>query len=292
MAEDTSGLPDVDLGPIVKDLESKSQDKEPDKPEDTTATEPDELDLGQFKNPKDMLKSYKEIQGAFTRVSQQNKELKEAAERAAQLEAELQSLKEQQELARFQAPSTQPQQQQKSFDDTWMENPEDAIRQKVMESVNLSRIEEILQEEDMKNHDEFQERYAYVNMLAQNPQYAGLARTAAGVKKLFELGDKLRVEQLKRNSRKSLEYVFGGPLNDEQLARLKSTVMGDQQTQTQSQKSNTNAYMPDIDTSTLTGADQKRSSSYDAEINKAVEAGDVDGAVDALFKSIMAEEET
>ena len=282
--KDINGLPDVDLGPIIKDLETQ-KDKEPEKPKETET----ELDLGQFRNPKDMLKSYKEIQGAFTKVSQENKALKEAAEKAQQLEHELAALREQQELARYQPQQPQQFSQQKKFDDLWMEDPENALRQKVMEQVNLTRINEVLQEEDMKNHDEFQERYAYVNMLSQNPQYAPLANTAAGVKKLFDIADKLRVEQLKKNSRKSLEYVFGEPLNDEQLARLKQTVFGDKHQQ--NQQSNSNAYMPDTSTSTMTGQNQKQQPDYNAKLKEAANKGDVDGAIDALFEGIMAEEE-
>jgi len=283
MAKDIDGLPDVDLGPIISDLENQSQDKEPNEP---TGDLGKELDLGQFKNPKDMLKSYKEIQGAFTKVSQENKSLKQQAEEARLLKEELARLKEQQDLAQFQP--TQPQTAQKqNFDDIWMENPENAISQKVLEQYNIARINEVLQEEDMKNHDEFQERYAYVNMLAQNPQYSHLSNSAAGVKKLFEVGDKLRVERMKANSRKSLEYVFGEPVTDEELAKLKTLVKGTG-TQTKNQTNN-DAYMPDTSTSTKTGSEQNQNQQSDAKLQEAVKHGDVDGAIDALFEGILAE---
>jgi Tfp pilus assembly protein PilV len=40
---------------------------------------PEQSNLAQFKTPEDLLKSYKEVQGAFTRTSQENKALKDAA---------------------------------------------------------------------------------------------------------------------------------------------------------------------------------------------------------------------
>lgn len=280
MADDINGLPDVDLDKVVADLESQNQDKEP----ETSAQEPKELDLGQFRNPKDLLKSYKEVQGAFTRVTQENKTLKQQMEEAQALKEELARLKEQQELSTYQAPVAPT--SNKSFDDVWMENPEDAIKQKVMEHVNTTRIEEVLQEEDMKNHEEFQERYAYANMLAQNPQYAHLSRTAAGVKKLFEVGDKLRVERLKANSRKSLEYVFGEPVTDEELAKLKGLVKG---TGTKQTTNNSDAYMPETSTSTMTGADQDQRPDTSARVSEAARKGDVDGVIDEMFKDILAE---
>ena len=277
MADDISGLPDVDLSGVVSDLESQHQDKEP-----AATKAPDtELDLGQFKNPKDLLKSYKEIQGAFTRVTQENKATKEEL---AALRAEAAALKEQQELARYSNPSSQG--TPKKFDDAWMDDPEQAIAQKVAEQVNLARIQDVLEQEDFKDHASFQERYSYVNMLSQNPQYAHLSRTAGGVKKLFEIGDKLRTEQLKKSAGIALESIFGEPLGPEEINRLKTLVKG---SKTSTQTPNTNAYMPDIDTSTMTGAEQNQKPSYDTKMTEAVKKGDVDGTIDALFEGILAE---
>ena len=241
-----------------------------------------EVDLGQFKTAEDLLKSYKEIQGAFTRVSQENKTLAEQSAEMQSLKEELDSLKEQQQLASFQPPN---QSRQRDFDESWMESPEDTINQRVAEQVNLARIEEVIQAEDLDNPAEFQERYAYVDALAKNPKYAPLARTAAGVKRLFKEADKLRKEQLKNNSRKALEHVFGETLDEEHLAKLKKVVFGDKSTST---KTNNDAYMPDGSTSTKSAADSEAVRNSDARVNAAVEKGDVDGVLDAIFDDIRA----
>jgi hypothetical protein len=278
MADDTSGLPDVDLGPVIEGLKAQEKDT---KPKETPSEDPADLDLGQFKNPKDLLKSYKEVQGAFTKVTQDNKTYKE---KLAALEAEAAALKEQQELARFQPQTNQS--QPKSFDEAWMEDPEKALNQKVIEQANLLRIQEILEEEDSKDHASFQERYAYVNMLTQNPQYAHLAATSAGVKKLFQIGDKLRKEQLQKSAGKALESIFGEPLGEEEIAKLRTLVKGDKEKQ---KTSKTNAYMPDMDTSNATGADADAGPDIDVKMKEAVKKGDVDGVLDAMFSDILAE---
>jgi len=269
MAEkDVSGIPDVDLTPIKAELEAQTK----------------ETDLGQFKTAEDLLKSYKEIQGAFTRVSQENKDLKKEGanpEQVAALQAELESLKEQQELSQFEA--SQSTGDSKSFDESWMESPEKTIDQRVAEQVNLSRINDVLAEEDAANPGEFQERYAYVNHLSQNPKYANLARSAVGVKRLFKEADKLREQNLVQNSRKALEHVFGETLDEEHLAKLKKVVFGEKQT-----NQSNDAYMPDGSTSTQSAADQNQKQDVSAEIRESVNKGDVDGVLDTMFKDIVA----
>jgi len=274
MADDTKGLPDVDLSGVVADLEAQNQDKEP---------KQDQEIKDQFKDDEARKKAYKELQGFSTKVSQENKALKE---RLAALEAQFSATKEQQDLLKFQLPPVQ--QQNKNFDDIWMENPENAIRQKVMEQVNLSRIEEVLQDEEGKNQEEFQERYAYADMLAKNPQYAHLAKTPAGIRKLFELGDKLRTERLKTSFRKSLELGFGEPVTDEEIAKFKTIIKGNQQTNNQT-NNNANAYMPDSSTSTMTGAGQNQGNDASAKIREAANKGDLDGVLNEMFTDILAE---
>lgn len=267
MAKDTDGLPDVDLSPITADLEA--------------AEEPG-LDLGQFKTAQDLLKSYKEIQGAFTKVSQENKGLAEQAAATQQLKDELDSLRQQQELSSYNAPT---QNQQKSFDESWMENPEQTIAQQVQEQLNLARINDVLESEDVSNPSEFQERYAYVDMLARNPQYAPLAKTPAGVKRLFKEADKLRESNLKNTLGKALSFLNdGNALSEEQLAKAKKTLFGE----TKQTNQNNDAYMPDGSTSTKSGSDQNQNQDSSVPIREAVKKGDVDGVLDEMFKDLMA----
>jgi hypothetical protein len=272
MAKDTSGIPDVDLTPVKSDLQAQADDKT--------------SDLGQFKTAEDLLASYKEIQGAFTKVSQENKALKDgngSPEKLAELQAELDTMKEQQELSQFQAPQpdgTGP----KSFDESWMENPEKTIDQRIAEGVALAGINEVLADEDAANPGEFQERYAYVNHLSQNPKYAALAKTGAGVKRLFQEADKLREQNLVQSSRKALENVFGEPLDEEHLAKLKKVVFGDKKQTTKQ----TDAYMPDGSTSTKSAADSDSDQDSNGVIKEAVNKGDMDGVLDEIFKDISA----
>jgi hypothetical protein len=261
-------LSNLDLSAVTQELEVK-QDKEPVK-EETKSTE--EYDLGQFKNPKDLLKSYKEIQAAFTRVTQENKSTK----------AQIAELKDQVELSRA-AVSRQPQEPQKRFDEAFVENPEAAIQQQITRTVVTSRIAEVLEEEAEKNRDEFNERYAYAQHVAQ--QYPQLSVTPAGVKKLFQYGDKLRQDNLKKNASKALESIFGEPLAEEEIAKLRKMVKGDKAIKNNNQS---DAYMPDTSTSNRSGSDSNKPDSEHKQ-KEAAEKGDVDGVIDAMFKSILAE---
>ena len=274
MAEEKiEGLPDVDLSAIVADLES-NQDKDQ-KPEVKDEGKPQ--DWGQFKNrdgslnQEGLLKSYKEIQAAFTRVSQDNKTTRE----------QLAQMNEQVELARLatiQAPQV---------------NPQTGEEDETIVKYTTMRISETLEEEAEKNKDnlgnvnvsEFNERYAYAQAVSR--QYPQLARSARGVKKLFELGDKLRTESLKKNAGKALESIFGGPLTEEENARLVKLIKGDKAIQKTNNLSN--AYMPDTSTSTKSGSDQNQSPNSELQIKESVEKGDVDGVISALFKRQLAE---
>lgn len=254
---------------------------------------PEENEFGQFKTAQDLLSSYKEIQGAFTKVSQENKDLKDATgdpEEVQRLKDENANLKEQQELANLQPPPATGGTIARSFDESWMENPEATISDRVKEELRLARIEDVLQAEDESNPEEYQERYAYVDMLARKPEFAQIAKTAAGVKKLFKEADKLRIQSLQSNSKKSLEFLLndGEPLSDEQLSEVKVKLFGEKK-QT---KQTTDAYMPDGSTSTKTGSDTDQKAENDTKIAEAANKGDVDGVLDGMseiFKAIQAE---
>ncbi len=270
--EEIKGIPDVDLTPIMDQIE-ETQTKEPkelkiDKPRNK---------YGQFTkkdgtlDEDNLLKSYKEIQGFATKVSQENKQTKE----------QMAQIQEQLELAKYQPPVYQQQQQYQQdtaqIDDN---NP--------MKVFGIMRVAEVLEEEKEKNVADFQERYAYAQMVSR--EYPQLSTSARGVKKLFELGDKLRTEQLKKSAGKALESIFGEPLGEEEIARLRTLVKGDKSQQKQTQtKTNMNAYMPDTSTSTRTGADQNQNPNFDLKINESVKQGDVDGVIDAIFKRALAE---
>ena len=264
MAEKIQDLPDVDLSAVIKDIQDQDKDAK------VTDIKDDKLDLGQFKNPRDMLKSYKEIQSAFTRVTQENKSFKD----------QIGQLNEQIELTKLGAGQQilQPQQQQYGY--------EEDVDQKVMRLVATQRIAEVLEEEAEKNKPEFQERYAYAQMISR--EYPQLATTSRGVKKLFELGDKLRQDNLRKGASKALEAVFGEPLNDEEINKLRTMVKGDKAIKQRTDQ--TNAYMPDTSTSTKSGSDQSQKPNTELKIKESVQKGDVDGVIDALFEGILAAE--
>jgi len=272
MAKDTSGIPDVDLSGVKDQLEN-----------DYDGNDPKSTDLGQFKTPEDLLNAYKEIQGAFTRVSQENKALKEKGgnpDKVAELEAQLQSMREEAELMRLQS---QPQANTgaKSFDESWMQSPEATIDERVEAKLAIARINDVLEEENMKNPEEYPQRYKEADALAT--RYPQLARSPQGVRKLFKMADEIRNRSMRQMSAKTLEYLFGETPSEEQLAKLKEFVIGGKK-QT---KSNNDAYMPDSSTST------RRSSDEDAtvdqrRIEKAAKSGDVDGVLGEMFRDILA----
>ena len=267
MADDISGIPDVDLSNV-----------------DLTQPDDKQEDLAQFKTQQDLLKSYKEIQAAFTRVSQENKQLKEQGgnpNEIAELQEQLNSLREEAELMRL-----QPQQPSvsKSFDDSWMESPEATIDDRVAHKVAQARIEDALELEYTNNPVEYQARYADADALARDPRYANLAKSPGGVHKLFKIADENREKRLKMTSQKSLEYLLGENPTEEQLARFRSMLTGD----SKPNKQNNNAYMPDGSTSTKSGADSDSDQDNSRAIREAVNKGDVDGVLDEMFKDISA----
>lgn len=284
MSEDVNGLPDVQgLGDFVQ--ATMTQDKaaqEPAQKPNEQQAEPasqsqtdDQLDLGQFKSTKDLLKSYKEIQGFTTRVSQELK----------QKDSVIQQLQEQLELMRVPVgqPMAQSQPQQKTFDELFIQNPEAAIAQtvnaQVRQGLQMAQIEGVLSDEAGKNPQEFNERYAYARLVAQ--QYPHLVQSAAGVKKLFEHGDKMRKEAMRRNAERSVGLLLG---DDVDLEKFKALVKKDQQATTQNQNL---AYMPDSTMSTRSGADAGPTKQRPDAINEAVQRGDVDSVISGIFKNAL-----
>jgi len=254
--DELKGIPDVDLTSVIEDLEKTASPKEPQK-----------QDLGQFKTVEDVMKGYKEVQGFATKVSQENKTLKE----------QMQALQEQNELARLSSQQTYyPQQQQQ----------EPTLEQNIDRIVAVREIANVLEEEAETNRPEFQERYAYAQMVSR--EYPQLATSRRGVKKLFQLGDKLRQDYLKKNASRALESILGSPLGEEEIKKLRTMVMGDKAIPL-NQQFNSNAYMPDTSTSTKSGSDQNRNPNFESEINESAKKGDVDGVISAIFKKALAE---
>ena len=237
MPDDTQGIPGPDADQLKQMI---SQDQPKDEPQDKEPKKDDGLDLGQFKNPKDMLKSYKEIQGAFTRTTQENKDLKE----------KLQELEELKEQMRYQ-PSYQGQPQQQApqtpedFDSMLAEDPRKAIESIYTSNYQKMRIAEVLEEMQYDDQKNFHNRYAYAQRLSQNPQYAHLANSPVGVRKLFSLGDELMEKEQKANASKQLEAILGGPVDEQKIAKLREMLGTGQNKQQQSQTQLGDVYMPD-----------------------------------------------
>jgi hypothetical protein len=229
---------------------------------------------------RDILKSYKEIQGFTTRTSQEN----------AALKAEVQKMKEEMEARSYAAPVAPPMPDQKTFDQRFIENPQAAIEEvataKAFEMANTQRIAEILEEEEQKNSVEFQERVAYVKMLAQNPQLAPLARSPKGVRLLFSKADEYRKEAMNRRAHESLKFILG---DDIDLDKLKAFVRKDgSPPPNNNQPPNSNAYMPDTTGSTRTGADLNlNQNALQVEKAEALKRGDPGGVAGALLREAL-----
>jgi len=272
MPDETKGLPDVDLSPIIDDLEKTASQKEIPQQQQQQQPQQQRNEFGQFKSPEEVLKGYKEVQSFATKVSQENKTLKE----------QLQSMQEQIELARLsqQQQTYYPQQQQQ------MSQQEPTLEQNIDRIVAVREISNVLEEEAEKNRAEFQERYAYAQMVSR--EYPQLATSRRGVQKLFQLGDKLRQDNLKKNASRALESILGSPLGEEEINKLRTMVKGDKAIPL-NQQFNSNAYMPDTSTSTKSGSDQNRNPNVELEIDESAKKGDVDGVINALFRKHLAE---
>lgn len=286
MSEDVSGLPDVQgLSDLVKSSQDNDQQTQPDTQiqsenvlESTSQAEPQDT---QFRN-KDgslnqeaLLKSYREIQGYTTKVSQENKQYGE----------QLQQLKEQLEILRLSQGPVPPQAVTpgKDFDSLFIDNPQGAVEsvaeQKARQIFLQTQIESVLAEEQVKNPNEFNERYNFA--MALKNQFPQLTRSAAGVKKLFEIADNARKEELKRQSYRAVQVLFGDDVDLEKLKALAKKTPS-------STATNPNlAYMPDTTHGTRTDAGT-RTPQIGAMIDEAVQKGDADRVIQELFKQTLA----
>ena len=251
--------------------------------EQQQSEEKKEPDLGQFKDPQAMFKSYKEIQGAYTKTTQENKELKE----------ELEKIREQQEMSRYNPPAghnvTQPVEDE-NFDDLIVENPRKAIESVNAATYQKMRVQEVLEEIQYEDPEAFQSRYSYSQSLSQNPQYAHMANSPVGVRRLFKLGDQLREQESKKNASKALEAILGGPVDDQKIAKLRG-VLGMEQQQQQTDTQLGNVYMPDTSDTYRPGLDAQvdKGKDFDKKIAEATADGDIDGVIAAAFGKALAE---
>ena len=259
---ETDGLPDVDLTGVTQDKapEDVSQQTQDAQPSDTV----EDTAIRTFKTLEDAEIGYKNVQGAYTKVTQENKELRE---QLAQIQEQVQLM----QLGQTQAPIPQ-----QDFDSQYIENPQEAIegvvKKRVQEQVLQAQIASTLEEINLQNPAEFQDRYAYAKMLSQ--QYPQLVTSPAGVRKLFELGDKQREVDMRRTAQKSVSMLFG---EDVDLEKIKALARKDPQ------QSNINqAYMPDTTQSTRIGTEPEISK--DGKIAQAVQEGDPDKVLEELFK--------
>jgi len=233
----------------------------PDKDQEPPEKPPEQE--GVFKTLEDANVGYKNVQGAYTKSTQENKELRE----------QLAGIQEQIELMRI-GGQNQPAPQQQDFDTRYMENPQEAIQtvvdQRVQQQVQEAQVASVIEEMNIQNPNEFQERYAYAKMLSN--QYPQLVTSPAGVRKLFALGDKQRESDLRLNAQKSVNMLFG----DIDMDKLKALV---QKSPGQS-SINQNAYMPD--TAIRTGIESEPD--HKADMERAAQEGNVDKVLEELFK--------
>jgi predicted RNase H-like nuclease (RuvC/YqgF family) len=260
--------------PVVQD-----QQAAPSAEGQAAQTMSDEEILAQFKSTKDLLKSYKEIQGYTTRVSQENKTLKEKAQRAEELENRLNQLQQEMELRQYQMPQ-QPV-QQKSFEEMFIENPEQAIAMKANEIATIQRIQEVGLEERAKNPQEYVKRAETVQKLALDPRLQHLQYSAQGVRKLFEIADVVR--------KKETAYMTRQMLNDPIVVETLREKLGIQNNNTNSNPQTNLAYMPDTGTSYRTGQDMLNGQMTEIRRSKeeALQKGDVGGVTRALIQEAL-----
>lgn len=285
MSESTNGLPDVQgLEAFVSGTQDKApvapQQQAQEPPKEGTDQQPPQgqTDLAQFKTPEALLKSYKELQGAFTKTAQEKASLLKEVE---QIKMQIQ---EQAELTRLSQMNQFPPQPapQKDFDQMFIENPQKAVEslaeQKAQTLVVRAKIQEVLEEENLKNPDEFGERYAYVKLLSN--QHRHLVTSTAGMRKLFQMADKLRAEQIKAQADKAVRMMFG---EDIDMEKFKSILKKDASPPT----NNTNlAYMPDSSTTSRTGLGTGKTG-IDSEIQAAAAKGDVESTIANIFNKAL-----
>lgn len=244
------------------------------KPDTTPKPVPPRNEFGQFKTPDDLLKAYKEVQGFSTRMAQENKATEE---KLAQLQERL-------ELMQYQRPVPQVQQSspERDFDSLFIENPQKAVSevasQAVRQQIQTTRLAEVLDEENAKNPQDYQERLAYANQLSQ--QFPQLAASPTGVRKLFQMADQYRKADYQRKGMAFVKAVIG---EDVDFEKFKAAIKKDQSPQTQIAN---NAYMPDTTSSTRTGPQPEKIPSNETEIQDAVKKGDIDAVLNAQFRAL------
>lgn len=272
MTDELKGIPDVaGLDAFVQaNVEQPVVEEKPVQPK---AEVKENFDLGQFKNPKDLLKSYKEIQGYTTKVAQENKALQE---QLAQIQEQMRLMS-----MNYQQPQA-PQAPAQDFDTQFINNPKQAIdnvvNQKVAETIRTMTVQDVLVEENAKNPQEFNERYAFAMQARQ--MYPHLVNSGAGVRMLFQVGDKMRTDAMKRNAEKSVKMLFG---EDVDFQKFSALVKKDQQPDNNQGKDL--AYMPDSTGAFRTGTESGQVN-FDKSISDAVGKGDVDTVLDGIFKKV------
>ena len=209
--------------------ENPPENQEQDTTQETETPTPAEGDQT-FKTFEDALEGYKNIQGAYTKATQENKELR----------GEMAEVREQVQLMQMNQPAPAQQAQPvQDFETQYIQNPEQAITQtvdqRVSEGVKQATIAATLDEISLENPAEFQERYAFAQSLSN--QYPQLTNSSAGVKKLFAMGDKLRTESLRKNAQKSIDLMYGDGASEKIQGLLNVAPPVTQNTN--------NAYMPD-----------------------------------------------
>lgn len=240
------------------------QDKDLSQPPPEAPAQPPEGNQT-FKTFEDALEGYKSIQGAYTKTTQENKALRDEMER----------IRDQVQLMQLGGSQPQQQPQQQDFDSMYIQDPEKAIEstvdRKVAERMQHAQIATVLNDLSVESPNDFQERYAYAQMLSK--QYPQLVTSPAGVRKLFQMGDQARTEDMRRNAQKSISLLFGDNVDMNRLQQLVST-------QDPSQQNTSNAYMPDTTQSTgsLPEPDLEKS------ISEAVQQGDAEKVLEGIFK--------
>jgi len=260
-----------DLNPVIDDLENQAKTVPSG---DAPPAQPDKGWPNTLTTDEQKLHAYKSVLGGFTQVSQKNKTLQDQVnqmqqritefEERANLGGTTPNLGGLDPTGDYHPPATETE-----FDPY---NPQ-AVQGMVAQTVATMRIAEVLEEENQANPTEFMERYGYVKMLGQ--QYPNLARTAAGIKKLFQEADKRRKDNTRTQAFRALGLILGREPSEEDIQKFRESFPG---AQTQPQGGELQApnagYMPDSTGSSRTGADTNTQPDLDRQIEEAKQKGD------------------
>ena len=268
--EKPEGLPDV---PGLEDFVAQTRDKDqeptppPVKDKADERSDYDRQMLEKFKDPEDMLKYGKEIQGYATKVVEEKKAVEE----------ELARIRQEKEDLEFGSPTypTQPSQP------TTEETPDDYINRTVGERVVIERMKEVFEDEREKNPREFGQRWQAVQGLAHaNQKYSAMSQTAKGVRALFKKADEEIAAQYRSAAIRAIEDIPDDlPLEQAERVRTKLSKLLNITPATKTPSPG--GYMPET-----TGASrvEPAPANIDAEIAKAQSEGDVDTVTKLLFK--------